>query len=224
MKILILLLFSSVCYGQTVTDSTVIRVNIPATDSTPASVKWIRFATTYESAIGNPSDSLVTFNSERKRALVSPLSLPISAATQTALNLKANTSAFLGYALHVQALTSSPADAQTIYFGQLPKAPVTTANVSKVYIRKAGTITAANIYCYSGTAGTNEAWPISIRLNNTTDTQIASVASATNERVWSNTGLSIAVAVGDYIEIKAVNPTWVTNPLTTIFGGYIYIQ
>lgn len=52
----------------------------------------------------------------------------------------------------------------------------------------------------------------------------ATVSAATSERVFSNTGLSIAVSIGDYIEIKSVNPTWATNPLTTIFGGYIYIE
>jgi len=130
----------------------------------------------------------------------------------------------LGYTLSVQALTSSPADGQTIYFGQLPKAPTTTANISKVFIRKAGTIKIANIYCYSGTAGTAEAWVANIRLNNTTDTQIASVAAGASERVFSNTSLNIPVIVGDYIEIKCVNPTWATNPLTTIWGGYIYIE
>jgi len=129
-----------------------------------------------------------------------------------------------GYTLSVQALTSSPTDAQTIYFGQLPKAPTTTANISKVYIRKAGTIKIAQVYCYSGTAGTNEAWVMSIRLNNTTDTQIASVAAAASERIFNNSSLNIAVVAGDYIEIKCVNPTWATNPLTTIFGGYIYIE
>lgn len=129
-----------------------------------------------------------------------------------------------GYAINVQALTSSPADAATIYFGTLPKAPTTTANISKVYIRRAGTIRLAEIYCYSGTAGTNESWSIYIRLNNTTDTLIATVSAATSERVFSNTSLSIAVAAGDYIEIKSVNPTWATNPLTTIFGGYIWIE
>jgi len=36
--------------------------------------------------------------------------------------------------------------------------------------------------------------------------------------------LALAVAVGDYIEIKAINPLWATNPLTCIFGGYIYIE
>lgn len=131
---------------------------------------------------------------------------------------------YTGYTLSVQALTSGPTDAQTIYFGNLPKAPVTAAATSKIYIRKAGTIKVAEIYCYSGTAGTNEAWVMSIRVNNTTDTQIASVSAATSERVFSNTSLSIAVNAGDYIEIKCVNPTWATNPLTSIFGGYIYIE
>lgn len=129
-----------------------------------------------------------------------------------------------GYTLSVQALTSSPTDAQTIYFGNLPKAPTTTANTSKVYIRRAGNIKIAEVYCYSGTAGTAENWSMYIRKNNSTDTLIATLGVNTNERVFSNTALNIAVAVGDYIEIKCINPTWATNPLTTIFGGYIYIE
>jgi hypothetical protein len=130
----------------------------------------------------------------------------------------------LGYTINVQALTSSPADAATIYFGMLPKAPVTSAAISKVYIRKGGTIKIAQIYCYSGTAGTSEAWSLYVRKNNTTDYLIATLSVATSERVFSNTGLSIAVAVGDYIEIKGIQPTWTTNPATTIYGGYIYIE
>lgn len=130
----------------------------------------------------------------------------------------------LGYVINVQALTSSPTDAQTVYFGTLPKAPVTVAATSKVYIPKSGTIKRAEIYCYSGTAGTAENWSLYVRLNNTTDTLIATVGSATNERIFSNAALSIAVSAGDYVEIKAINPTWATNPLTTIFGGYVYIE
>ena len=130
----------------------------------------------------------------------------------------------LGYTINVMALTSSPVDAQTVYFGMLPKAPTTTANISKVYIRKAGTIKIAEIYCYSGTAGTNQAWSVYIRKNNSTDTLIATLSVATNQRVFSNEALNIPVAAGDYIEIKSVNPTWTTNPATTIWGGYIYIE
>lgn len=128
------------------------------------------------------------------------------------------------YCIQVQALTSSPTDAQTVYFGMLPKAPTTTAAISKVYIRKAGTIKIAEIYCYSGTAGSAEAWSLYIRKNNTTDTLIATLSVSASERVFSNTTLNIAVAVNDYIEIKGVQPTWGTNPVTTIYGGYIYIE
>jgi hypothetical protein len=130
----------------------------------------------------------------------------------------------LGYTIDVQALTSSPADGATVYFGQLPKAPITTANVSKVYIRKAGTIKMAQIYCYSGTAGTNESWSLYIRKNNSADTLIATVAAAASERIFTNSSLNISVSAGDYIEIKGVQPTWATNPLTTIYGGYLYIE
>lgn len=156
----------------------------------------------------------------------SDASKPISTAVQAALDLKANIggSGTNSLVYPVQALTSSPVDAQTIYFGNLPKAPVTVAATSKVYIRKAGTIKFAEIYCFSGTAGTAEAWSLYIRKNNTTDTLIATVSAATQERVFTNSALSIAVAAGDFIEIKAVNPTWATNPLTTIFGGYLIVE
>lgn len=130
----------------------------------------------------------------------------------------------LGYTIHVQALTSSPADGATVYFGQLPKAPITTANVSKVYIRKAGTIKMAQIYCYSGTAGTNQAWSLYIRKNNSADTLIQTLSVAASERVFTNSSLSIPVVAGDYVEIKGVQPTFGTNPLTTIYGGYLYVE
>lgn len=130
----------------------------------------------------------------------------------------------MGYTLHVQALTSSPADGATVYFGQLPKAPVTAAATSKVYIPKTGTITRAQIYVYSGTAGTNENWSLYVRLNNTTDTLIETLGASASERIFNNESLSIAVTAGDYIEIKGVQPTWATNPLTTIYGGYLWIQ
>ena len=130
----------------------------------------------------------------------------------------------LGYTISVQALTHSPADAGTVHFNGIPAAPNATAANRKLYIRKAGTIKIAEIYCFSGTAGTGENWSLYIRLNDTTDTLIATVAATTSERVFSNTSLSITVAAGDWVTIKSVQPTWVTNPLTTIYGGYIYIE
>lgn len=173
----------------------------------------------------------------------SDASKPISTATQTALDGKSATShnhalnnlseksynsltdkPVIPYTLFVQALTSNPVDAQTVYFGNLPKAPVTAAAISKVYIPKSGTIKRAEIYCYSAVAGTAENWSLNIRLNNTIDTLIQTVGVSASERRFSNTSLNIAVVAGDYIEIKSVQPTWVTNPTGTIFGGYIYIE
>ncbi len=200
---------------------------VPIADSSAVTAASASFAT----VTGQPTDNanlsaalsakVPNTLTVQGQALSGNITIPGSSITGIPI---ASVTGYTGYTLPVQGLTSSPTDAQTIYFGYLPKQPVTTAATSKIYIRKAGTIKMAEIYCYSGTAGTNEAWPVYIRLNNTTDTQIASLSVATSERVFSNTGLSIAVAVGDYIEIKAVNPTWVTNPLTTIRGGYIYIE
>ncbi len=130
----------------------------------------------------------------------------------------------IGYTINVQALTSSPADGATIYFGMLPRAPSTAAATNRVYVRKAGTIKIAEIYCYSGTAGTAENWSLYIRKNNSADTLIATVALNTKERIFSNSSLDIAMAAGDYFEIKGVQPTWATNPATTIYGGYVYIE
>lgn len=128
-----------------------------------------------------------------------------------------------GYTINVQALTSSPGDGATVYFGQQPRVPG-AVGLSKIYIRKAGTIKIANILCQSGTAGTAEAWSLYIRKNNSADTLIATLSVSASERVFSNVALNISVAVGDYIEIKSVQPTWATNPLTTIYGGYLYIE
>ena len=143
---------------------------------------------------------------------------------ETVLHSHAGGGGGLGYAINVQALTSSPTDSQTVYFGTLPKVPQTTAARSKVYIRKAGTIKIAEIYCYSGTPGSNEAWSLYIRKNNTTDYLIATVSQGASERVFSNAALDIPMAVNDYFEIKGVQPAWGTNPATTIYGGYVYVE
>lgn len=130
------------------------------------------------------------------------------------------------YALPVMAANAATTtDAQTIYFGGLAAlAPSSTADLAPIYIPKAGTIKAAYVYANAGTAGTNEAWVLNIRKNNTTDTQISSVSLNTANRLWSNSGLNIAVSQGDRVEIKSVNPTWATNPANVRFGGVLYIE
>lgn len=128
------------------------------------------------------------------------------------------------YTLSVGATSYNPNDGVTNYFGNRYNSPTSTADVTRVYVPRAGTIKRADILGFAGTAGSNEAWDFYIRLNNTTDTLIQSLSSSSATRVWSNSSLSITVAAGDYFEIKMVNPTWVTNPAAISFGGNIYIE
>ena len=188
-----------------------------------AGITGISASASFASITGQPTDNtnLSTALSAKQDVLgnnsVTNSMLAGSIATSKISN-------YTGYSINVQALTSSPADGATVYFGMLPKAPVTAAATSKLYIRKACTLKIAEIYCFSGTAGTNESWSLYVRVNNTTDNLIATVSASASERIFSNTGLNISLNAGDYIEIKGVQPTWATNPLTTIYGGYLYFE
>jgi hypothetical protein len=116
-------------------------------------------------------------------------------------------------------------DASIYYAGCLAGlAPGTTAALAKLYIPRAGTITKAYILWNAGTAGSAENISAYIRLNNTSDTLIATVGTSGASKEFSNTSLSIAVAAGDYIELKIACPTWATNPANVRIGGVVYIS
>jgi hypothetical protein len=109
----------------------------------------------------------------------------------------------------------NPADATTYYFGVWEsKAPNTTAAFRRIYIvDRPGIITGCHVIITASGLGSAETSTMSIRHNNTTDTTISSAITVTTSlQVFSNTGLSIAVSIGDYIEFKWVTPTWGTNP------------
>lgn len=134
-----------------------------------------------------------------------------------------------GYQLQIQALTSDPVDAQVVYIGNKPSAPELTSGINKIYVPKAGTINRAELYVYSGTAGTNNDWKIYVNVTTATGlakslSLINTVNASANERLFKNATMGISVDAGDYIEIKGVQPTWPTNPLTTIYGGYLYVE
>jgi hypothetical protein len=116
-------------------------------------------------------------------------------------------------------------DSQTLYWGSLPSlAPTTTAGNVRIYIPKAGTIKSAQVFAHAATAGTNENWSMSIRLNNTSDTLIQTLAANTAQRLWANYDLNISVAAGNYIEIKEVQPAWATNPANVRRACVVYIE
>lgn len=134
----------------------------------------------------------------------------------------------LGYNLAGHGAKWSPADNTTYYFGSVfSYAPSTTEGLARIYIPVAGTITKCYVNLYTnGTNGTTEASTLYIRLNATTDTSVSASLTTNNDSCYvSNTGLSIAVVAGDYIEFKFVGPSnWSTNPTNCYITAVIYIE
>jgi hypothetical protein len=132
-----------------------------------------------------------------------------------------------GYALAVVGgLIPNASDGVDYYFGSQYGASLgSTADQQRMYCPKAGTLKAAYIYWRAnGAGGTGEDISVYVRLNNTTDTLIATLGNTAATKIFSKTDLSIAVAQGDYIEIKMVCPTWATNPAAVYLGGVVYIE
>jgi len=125
----------------------------------------------------------------------------------------------------------NPADSTTYYFGRpFVNVGATTAAIRKIMVPRAGTVTRVDISVgnNTGTQGSNEVMTISLRLNNTTDTTLSSAFTINQvgggSATFSVTGLTIAVAAEDYLEVKLVTPAWVTNPTNVVIEVDIYIS
>lgn len=155
-----------------------------------------------------------------------PGELVLTAGTNVAVTIGASTATVsAGYPIFVQGLEiATPVNGNVHYFGQYPRVPDLAPSISRVYIPKNGTIKIADISAYMTGSGTNETWTLAIRLNNTTDTTIATVGSNGSLIRFTNTALSIAVTTADFFEIKATFPTWATPPTGMIFAGVVYVE
>lgn len=131
-----------------------------------------------------------------------------------------------GYQISYSAANFNPADGTAYYFGLNYSDGGSTADLNRIYILKAGTITAANIFIHVNTVlGTGESGAAAIRLNNTTDYSISNaVTTAAAVQNFSNTSLSIPVVAGDYIELKYTHATQATNSTGVRISGSIYID
>lgn len=115
--------------------------------------------------------------------------------------------------------------AATVYYGggAATTATSTTAASRRVYMPKAGTITACYGFFNQTASASANTGRLDIRLNNTTDTLVAQVAHNTNPSIYSNTALSIAVAAGDYIEFKWTAPA-TTAPTNVSAEFTVYVS
>ena len=126
------------------------------------------------------------------------------------------------------AITTTPADATTYYWGSRQgQAPTTAEGFARIYFPVSCTIKSAIVYLYSGGAGTSETISYSIRKNATTDYSIgsgqATTAAGFNTAVL-NGSMTVPISAGDWVEFKAVCPTWATNPTNIFFQVTIGIE
>jgi len=129
------------------------------------------------------------------------------------------------YSLTIAAASFSPADADTRYFGgYFTAAPGSTAGSRRCIVPRKGFIRSCGLIWYSSTVGTNESIVMTIGVNNTTYYTFSTVGLADANRNFINDSLNIPVSSGDYIEIKVVYPTWVTNPDGCVITGTIIIE
>jgi hypothetical protein len=116
----------------------------------------------------------------------------------------------------------TPADATTYFISPTGGLVATAANY-KLRIPRAGVI--RRVYIDGNcTTGTSETSTISIRLNDTTDTTIVStLAFNASPFAFSNTSMSVTVAQGDFINVKWVSPSWVSNPTNVSMWVSVWI-
>jgi hypothetical protein len=121
--------------------------------------------------------------------------------------------------LHAEFSNTNLADATTYYFGLWGSATAaTTAAGRRIYVQRAGIITAVTVAFFCSGLSSAETFTTSLRLNNTTDTTLSTINVTTAAFQAITSTPTITVAYGDYFEIKMVTPTWATNP-TGVYGN-----
>ena len=101
-------------------------------------------------------------------------------------------------------------------------------DVFKMYIPQSSIVRAVFLKGVTqNVAGSGENWTMNIRVNNTTNYAIATVASnnpTDGVREWINTDMNVSLSKGDYIVVDFTAPAWVTNPTQYKIWGYILLE
>ena len=129
-----------------------------------------------------------------------------------------------GYALQGSLATTDFSPRSTVdYYGgdSLDNNPTVTAQSRRIYIPKTGTIK----FCYGFFAQSAQAFSsvgdLNINVNNGAYTLISQETHLTTTSLYSNTGLSIAVTRGDYIEFKWRCPLYPPTKVLCEFVVYV---
>lgn len=135
----------------------------------------------------------------------------------------------VGYTLYAHTAGGNPAASTTYYYGGRYGTVIqTTGTFARMFFPVAGTITAITSGLTWVTAGGSANQSLYIRINNTTDYTISTTydiaSGAANITNFGTVALSIAVAAGDYFEIKWVTPAWAVPATSTIWMHTLFIK
>ena len=127
-------------------------------------------------------------------------------------------------ALTIGHTTTNYNDSTDYFFGTNYSPALPVANKKIQYFPKDGRVTGVNLNINYAGAPTNEDLSLYIRINDTTDYLIGTVATGTTNTFFVNLALNISVKTTDFFEMKLVTPAWVTNPSAASCGGTILIE
>jgi hypothetical protein len=122
--------------------------------------------------------------------------------------------------LYPNATTFSPLDGDNIIVNN---SDILTSQIG-IVVPKAGTMKASLFRWYAhGTAGSGENILIEVGVS-ASFTTVQTIGNTDAEKIFTNTSLSISVAVGDWINWLIICPTWATNPTVVTCDGSAYIE
>jgi hypothetical protein len=146
------------------------------------------------------------------------------AATDTILQAIQKLDGNSVFTIHANFASFNPADATTYYFGaQYTVAPGTAATARIFYIPYDCTLIGYTIGI-SYTVGSAQDSQIYCRINNTTDVQLGGNFSGAATIFTQGTTAATNLSAGDYLNIKWVCPTWVTNPTGATGTVILYLK
>lgn len=131
---------------------------------------------------------------------------------------------------NVSAAGVSPADATNYYFPfGIGAGWLTSAGVFKPGVSHEGTIRRVHVTALIGAVnGTNESVTYKIVVNGsvaaTLDSAVTWDAGINAYVVKNYTGLAIAVAQGDVVELNILTPTWATNPTAMFVNASMFVE
>ncbi len=175
----------------------------------------------------NATKGTITLGSTSSTVAIGPTSFSLGGVNLTGGNtgtVSVMTDEYFN--INLMGLSTSPADATTYYFGNVPFGWLQNQGNGKVYIPVNCTLMgySANFFD-NGVLASSESSTLSALINNSTNVVLSSaVAITTLVNNYNASNLNQSITAGDYIECKLITPTWTLNPTSTGAGITLWFK